>query len=131
MTVPTWGGRRTRSTIVNRGNVDQYRSIATVRLTSAGFLTSTLHRIMPTEDVVEREQGDEPLDAGPDAELSVHEIWWRDRQKWLEGRGYMLRPRYHPGWVASWRGVDENWWKYEDSTPAAVGSPQTALSCLS
>jgi hypothetical protein len=33
------------------------------------------------------------------------EIYWRDRQQWLETRGYMLRPRYRPGWKASWIGT--------------------------
>ena len=25
-----------------------------------------------------------------------------EHQKWLEEKGYMLRPRYRPGWVPSW-----------------------------
>ena len=36
-------------------------------------------------------------------ELKPEEYWWRDRQKWLEEQGYMLRPRYQPDWVPSWR----------------------------
>ena len=28
---------------------------------------------------------------------------WRDKQAFLERKGYMLRPRYRPGWVASWK----------------------------
>ena len=36
------------------------------------------------------------------ASLSPREILWRDRQPLLQARGYMLRPRYHPKWVASW-----------------------------
>ena len=36
------------------------------------------------------------------AVLSQREMLWRDRQPLLQARGYMLRPRYHPGWVASW-----------------------------
>ncbi|EMD34374.1 hypothetical protein CERSUDRAFT_97636 [Gelatoporia subvermispora B] len=31
---------------------------------------------------------------------------WRDRQKFLESMGYMLRPRLRPGWVPSWKGTD-------------------------
>ncbi|KAJ7147583.1 hypothetical protein C8R43DRAFT_1097128 [Mycena crocata] len=34
--------------------------------------------------------------------LLPYEIWWRDRQQWLETRGYMLRPRFRPGWTPSW-----------------------------
>lgn len=36
------------------------------------------------------------------AVLSELEIPWRDRQPFLQSRGYTLRPRYRPGWVASW-----------------------------
>lgn len=36
-------------------------------------------------------------------ELLTDEVWWRDRQRFLESRGYMLRPRYHPTWVPSWK----------------------------
>ncbi|TFY60102.1 hypothetical protein EVJ58_g5351 [Rhodofomes roseus] len=30
--------------------------------------------------------------------LMEDEIYWRDLQPWLEEHGYMLRPRYRPGW---------------------------------
>ena len=30
--------------------------------------------------------------------LNGTEIWWRWYQPWLEQRGYLLRPRYRPGW---------------------------------
>ncbi|OSX60548.1 hypothetical protein POSPLADRAFT_1047968 [Postia placenta MAD-698-R-SB12] len=33
---------------------------------------------------------------------------WRDRQLYFERRGYMLRPRYRPGWVPSWRKNGQN-----------------------
>ncbi len=36
------------------------------------------------------------------AELEPDELSWRDRQVYLESRGYLLRPRYRPGWIASW-----------------------------
>ncbi|KAI0054725.1 hypothetical protein BV25DRAFT_1816642 [Artomyces pyxidatus] len=35
--------------------------------------------------------------------LLRHEVGWRDKQPFLESKGYMLRPRLRPGWVASWR----------------------------
>ena len=35
-------------------------------------------------------------------ELSSHEIVWRDRQPFLESKGYMLRPRLRPAWTPSW-----------------------------
>lgn len=34
--------------------------------------------------------------------LTRREIEWRDRQVWLESCGYMLRPRFRPGWIPSW-----------------------------
>lgn len=34
--------------------------------------------------------------------LSTHEVKWRDRQPFLESKGYMLRPRLRPGWTPSW-----------------------------
>jgi hypothetical protein len=30
---------------------------------------------------------------------------WVERQEALERTGYMLRPRYHPGWKPSWTGT--------------------------
>lgn len=38
------------------------------------------------------------------AELHGEELYWRDRQQFLESRGYQLRPRYRPNWKPSWRG---------------------------
>ncbi|KAF8829602.1 hypothetical protein HHX47_DHR3000688 [Lentinula edodes] len=34
--------------------------------------------------------------------LRAAEIWWDQRYDWLEEKGYMMRPRYRPGWKASW-----------------------------
>ncbi|KAJ3475559.1 hypothetical protein NLI96_g11760 [Meripilus lineatus] len=34
--------------------------------------------------------------------LDEFETFWMEHQKWLEEKGYMLRPRYRPGWVPSW-----------------------------
>ena len=36
------------------------------------------------------------------ARLAPVEVAWRDRQEYLESRGYMLRPRYRQDWVPSW-----------------------------
>ncbi|KIJ28274.1 hypothetical protein M422DRAFT_189907 [Sphaerobolus stellatus SS14] len=30
------------------------------------------------------------------------EQFWKKHQPWLASKGYMLRPRYHAGWVPSW-----------------------------
>ncbi|KAJ4490917.1 hypothetical protein J3R30DRAFT_3654011 [Lentinula aciculospora] len=40
--------------------------------------------------------------------LEEHEQFWRDHYDWLKGRGYLLRPRYCPGWVASWLGSNKD-----------------------
>ncbi|KAI1795565.1 kinase-like domain-containing protein [Ganoderma leucocontextum] len=54
------------------------------------------------------EDTEEPHSISPrpirrDSELPRPEAWWRDHQEWLAGRGYMLRPRYRPGWEPSWK----------------------------
>ncbi|KAF5347697.1 hypothetical protein D9757_013495 [Collybiopsis confluens] len=33
------------------------------------------------------------------------ELFWASHYDWLRERGYLLRPRYRPGWVASWVGT--------------------------
>ena len=52
--------------------------------------------------------------------LLAHELFWRDIQGWLAGRGYMLRPRYKLDWKPSWEG---NWYdcrEHEDGVAAGV-----------
>ncbi|KZV79517.1 hypothetical protein EXIGLDRAFT_586319, partial [Exidia glandulosa HHB12029] len=39
-------------------------------------------------------------------ELKTAEKFWRDIQPYLLSKGYRLRPRYAPGWVAPWIGTD-------------------------
>ncbi|TFY75712.1 hypothetical protein EWM64_g8300 [Hericium alpestre] len=34
--------------------------------------------------------------------LERPEVQWRHVQPWLESQGYMLRPRFRPGWIPSW-----------------------------
>ncbi|KAJ6629435.1 hypothetical protein B0H10DRAFT_1776589 [Mycena sp. CBHHK59/15] len=38
-----------------------------------------------------------------DGDLTSTDIYWRDMQPWLQECGYMLRPRFRPGWVPSWK----------------------------
>ncbi|KAJ7630024.1 hypothetical protein DFH06DRAFT_1005613 [Mycena polygramma] len=38
----------------------------------------------------------------PFSELTEEEAYWRDHHDWLKESGYILRPRFRPGWVASW-----------------------------
>lgn len=53
----------------------------------------------------EQDPGPQPISTGVarlGAELNDHEKRWRDKQAFLEGRGYLLRARYHPDWVPPW-----------------------------
>ncbi|KAJ7261894.1 kinase-like domain-containing protein [Mycena rebaudengoi] len=47
--------------------------------------------------------------------LLPDEIFWRDHQIWLQSCGYMLRPRYHPDWIPSWKGSGKLYIYFEDS----------------
>lgn len=35
--------------------------------------------------------------------LKQAELFWAEHQQYLQSQGYMLRKRYRPGWVASWK----------------------------
>ncbi|KAN0131631.1 Protein kinase-like domain containing protein [Lactarius tabidus] len=52
---------------------------------------------------------------GPYQSLSELEITWRDRQQFLQSKGYMLRPRLRPGWTPSWLQTGTYWRRAEDS----------------
>jgi len=43
------------------------------------------------------------------------ELFWRDHQPWLKECGYLLRPRYDPDWVASWKRSSGYWGEAEDA----------------
>ncbi|KZV68708.1 hypothetical protein PENSPDRAFT_666269 [Peniophora sp. CONT] len=46
--------------------------------------------------------------------LYDREIWWRDRQPFLQSKGYMLRPRFRPNWVPSWLTSGKHPYRSED-----------------
>ncbi|KAF9457848.1 kinase-like domain-containing protein [Collybia nuda] len=52
------------------------------------------------------------------------EIYWRDHYFWFKEHGYLLRPRYHPEWVASWKGAAKSRLHFED---AQVGMMSTVV----
>lgn len=54
-------------------------------------------------------------------ELLSGEIFWRDHYTWLEQSDYRLRPRYKPGWTASWLKTGEAFYKCEDGKALWVG----------
>ncbi|KAA1476398.1 kinase-like protein [Dentipellis sp. KUC8613] len=45
----------------------------------------------------------------PDSRARLHRVerQWAKIQPWLQSKGYMLRPRFRPGWVPSWKGEGE------------------------
>ncbi|KAI0069907.1 hypothetical protein K474DRAFT_1609666 [Panus rudis PR-1116 ss-1] len=51
---------------------------------------------------------------GP-VQLFEHEKFWANHQPWLAERGYILRPRYRPGWTPSWVEKNDFPRNYEDS----------------
>ena len=63
-------------------------------------------------------------------ELDPREIWWRERYQRLKTRGYLLRPRYSPEWVPSWRVPNRDWTEYEDGKRLRVCMFIPHLSCF-
>ncbi|KAJ7162149.1 kinase-like domain-containing protein [Mycena filopes] len=54
--------------------------------------------------------------------MTDQEIWWRDHQVWLQEQcGYMLRPRFRPGWVPSWKHTGKLLFDSEDARPLLTG----------
>ncbi|KAF9462414.1 kinase-like domain-containing protein [Collybia nuda] len=48
-------------------------------------------------------------------ELDATEVYWRDHYVWLKQMGYLLRPRYNPEWIPSWKGTNKSWISCEDA----------------
>ena len=55
-----------------------------------------------------------------DGQLTASERWWSQHFEWLKGSGYLLRPRYAPNWVPSWRGTKKSMFSCEDSSVPKV-----------
>ena len=58
------------------------------------------------------------------------EMWWRDRYRDLEARGYRLRNRYHPNWEPSWNRSGEDFFDVEDGQPTIVSIIHLVLPAL-
>ena len=87
--------------------------------------TLTASGVMSLED-----EDYDKLQAELDAELAKLdpvELTWRDRQRFLQSKGYMLRPRYRPGWVPSWQNPQNFALRMEDSIRHPVSSASTRL----
>ena len=52
--------------------------------------------------------------------LFRNEEWWRDQYIVIYGRGYQLRPRYHPNWEPSWTRSGKDFFAVEDGQPTIV-----------
>jgi hypothetical protein len=81
--------------------------------------SSLLRRILATMsnlDAPEEEMTTIQRDRKAMAEYRLYsdELYWRDRYVSFKARGYLLRPRYNPEWVASWKGTNKNWLECED-----------------
>lgn len=66
----------------------------------------------------------------PPEELDPREVWWRDRYKELSNRGYLLRPRYSPQWVPSWRTSNKDWTGSEDGKRLKVRKSFASVGIL-
>ncbi len=55
-----------------------------------------------------------------DGGLSNAEFFWRDHYKFLEEKGYRLRPRYSPDWEPSWLKTKQDRFLCEDGLPPIV-----------
>ena len=64
-------------------------------------------------------------------ELLPSEVEWRDRQKHLAQRGYLLRPRYFENWKPSWIGTNIHPHFCEDSIILIVSSDGFSCGNLS
>ncbi|KAK1233969.1 hypothetical protein PQX77_002840 [Marasmius sp. AFHP31] len=79
-------------------------------------IPTTSHPIVTNDTNVLTESNNQYVQAVFDGGLSKDEIFWRDRQEWIEKHGYMLRPRFRPGWVPSWKDSNKLYMKFEDGS---------------
>jgi len=62
-----------------------------------------------------------PVPPFDENQLAPNETWWSQHFGWLKDRGYLLRPRYAPGWIPSWKGTKKKRLLCEDSKIPVVG----------
>lgn len=65
--------------------------------------------LAPTNEAVSTSNPHPDANVMDEGRLFRAEIFWRDRNFWFKDHGYLLRPRYHPEWVASWKNNDKIW----------------------
>lgn len=59
--------------------------------------------------------------------LTPQELFWQARHRHLKDHGYILRPRYAPGWKPSWIGTNYDPFFCEDSITLLVCVDSYAL----
>ncbi|TFY76061.1 hypothetical protein EWM64_g7950 [Hericium alpestre] len=63
--------------------------------------------------------------------LERPEVQWRHVQPWLETQGYMLRPRFRPGWTPSWaKKKNAIPAFYEDSIKRVMAGASVAIDAI-
>ncbi|KAG9308566.1 kinase-like domain-containing protein [Chiua virens] len=72
-------------------------------------ISQEMHQIYGTSDGI------------PPEELDPREVWWRDRYIRLHDHGYLLRSRYSPQWIPSWKTSKKNWRDAEDGKRLKFG----------
>ena len=94
------------------------------------YLVSAAHTLvaMPVEEVA---TSNNSVFRNNEDGLSPDEVWWKDHQVWLQEKGYLLRPRYHPGWKPSRKGTHKLDEKLEDSIENEVSLSDFTLCELS
>ena len=87
---------------------------------SQSFYVSTWRGLNSSNiDMQATSSSSRPNYRGP-VKLSSYEVKWRDRQPFLESKGYMLRPRLRPGWTPSWLSTGQDYESCEDSARLPV-----------
>ena len=73
---------------------------------------------------------DDPIPGRQPGGLDKTEKWWIERQEALEQAGYMLRPRYRPGWQPSWTGTNKLHLNFEDGNGLKVSDALFLTTCV-
>jgi hypothetical protein len=72
---------------------------------------------------------DDPIPGSQPGGIDETERWWIERQEALEQAGYMLRPRYRPGWQPSWIGTNKFYLDFEDGNGLKVSDAFSLATC--
>ena len=73
---------------------------------------------------------DDPVPGRQPGGIGKTERWWIERQEALEQAGYMLRPRFRPGWQPSWTGTNKLFLNFEDGHSMKVSVDFCMTICI-